>query len=468
MNIIHISAECFPVAKVGGLADVVGALPKYQSTSTTKAQVIMPFYDNAFSKNNSFKSIYESVVNLGTNSYTFSVKVLNEAPLDFDVFFIDIPDLLFKTYIYSAEDTERFLAFQIATLNWILTWGNAPDVIHCHDHHTGLIPFMLQESHKYKALKDIPNVLTIHNAQYQGGFSHENVNLIPEFNFNNVGLLDWNGYINPLAAAIKCAWKVTTVSPSYMEELKEKANGLEGLLREESGKCSGILNGIDWNVWNPETDTNVIANYNTDTIESGRKANKAYLCERFNLDVNKPLFGFIGRLVYEKGSDLFPEVIKKSLENNTHSILLLGSGNKDQEQEFENLKSQYEGSYNAYIGYDEKLSHIVYAGADFLLMPSRVEPCGLNQMYCLRYGTIPIVRSIGGLKDTVTDISQENGFGICHENVEALEISNAIERGITLYNSTQKFNQIRKQIMEIDHSWNASAQAYINLYKQTK
>ncbi len=468
MNIIHISAECFPVAKVGGLADVVGALPKYQSTSTTKAQVIMPFYDNAFSKNNSFKSIYESVVNLGANSYTFSVKVLNEAPLDFDVFFIDIPDLLFKTYIYSAEDTERFLAFQIATLNWILTWGNAPDVIHCHDHHTGLIPFMLQESHKYKALKDIPNVLTIHNAQYQGGFSHENVNLIPEFNFNNVGLLDWNGYINPLAAAIKCAWKVTTVSPSYMEELKEKANGLEGLLREESGKCSGILNGIDWNVWNPETDTNVIANYNTDTIESGRKANKAYLCERFNLDVNKPLFGFIGRLVYEKGSDLFPEVIKKSLENNTHSILLLGSGNKDQEQEFENLKSQYKGSYNAYIGYDEKLSHIVYAGADFLLMPSRVEPCGLNQMYCLRYGTIPIVRSIGGLKDTVTDISQENGFGICHENVEALEISNAIERGITLYNSTQKFNQIRKQIMEIDHSWNASAQAYINLYKQTK
>jgi starch synthase len=468
MNIIHISAECFPVAKVGGLADVVGALPKYQSTSTTKAQVIMPFYDNAFSKNNSFKSIYESVVNLGANSYTFSVKVLNEAPLDFDVFFIDIPDLLFKTYIYSAEDTERFLAFQIATLNWILTWGNAPDVIHCHDHHTGLIPFMLQESHKYKALKYIPNVLTIHNAQYQGGFSHENVNLIPEFNFNNVGLLDWNGYINPLAAAIKCAWKVTTVSPSYMEELKEKANGLEGLLREESGKCSGILNGIDWNVWNPETDTNVIANYNTDTIESGRKANKAYLCERFNLDVNKPLFGFIGRLVYEKGSDLFPEVIKKSLENNTHSILLLGSGNKDQEQEFENLKSQYEGSYNAYIGYDEKLSHIVYAGADFLLMPSRVEPCGLNQMYCLRYGTIPIVRSIGGLKDTVTDISQENGFGICHENVEALEISNAIERGITLYNSTQKFNQIRKQIMEIDHSWNASAQAYINLYKQTK
>jgi starch synthase len=467
MNIIHISAECFPIAKVGGLADVVGALPKYQSNSTTKAQVIMPFYDNTFVKDNSFKSIYESQLQLGTQTLNFNIRVLDKAPLEFDIFFIDVPELLFKNYVYSSEDTERFLAFQIAALDWISTWDSAPDIIHCHDHHTGLIPFMLQESHKYAALKQIPNILTIHNAQYQGGFSHDLVHLIPAFNFDRVGLLDWNGLINPLAAAIKCAWKVTTVSPSYMEELKVKANGLESLLREESGKCSGILNGIDWNVWNPETDSCIIKNYNSTTVAAGRAANKAYLCKRFNLDINKPLFGFIGRLVYEKGSDLFPEVIRESLKQTTHSMLLLGSGNATQEAEFEQLKTEFKGSYNAYIGYDEKLSHIVYAGADFLLMPSRVEPCGLNQLYCLRYGTIPIVRHIGGLKDTVTDISQPNGFGISHDNVEASEIKTAIDRGIALYNDTEKFNTIRKHIMEIDHSWNVSAEKYINLYKST-
>ncbi len=467
MNIIHISAECFPIAKVGGLADVVGALPKYQSNSTTKAQVIMPFYDNAFRKTNSFKSIYKSELYLGDRSFNFEVRILDKAPLDFDIFFIDVPELLFKDYVYSSEDTERFLAFQIATLDWMLTWENAPCIIHCHDHHTGLIPFMLQESHAYASLKNVPNILTIHNAQYQGGFSHELVHLIPDFNFDHVGLLDWNGMVNPLAAAIKCAWKVTTVSPSYMEELKIKANGLEGLLREESSKCSGILNGIDWNVWNPETDPALIKNYTINTIDSGRAANKKYLCDRFNLDFNKPLFGFIGRLVYEKGSDLFPEVIRESLKQTTHSMLLLGSGNAAQEAEFEHLKTEFEGSYNAFIGYDEQLSHIVYGGADFLLMPSRVEPCGLNQLYCLRYGTIPIVRSIGGLKDTVTDLSETNGFGICHENVDALEIKTAIDRGIALYNTTEKFNAIRKQIMEIDHSWNVSAEKYTNLYKST-
>lgn len=467
MNIVHISAECFPIAKVGGLADVVGALPKYQSNSTTKAQVIMPFYDNKFTQANSFDTIYASKLNLGEWEVDFNIRVLDKAPLEFDIFFVDVPELLFKDYVYSSEDTERFLAFQVAALDWLLTWDTIPDILHCHDHHTGLVPFMLQESNKYNLLKQIPTILTIHNAQYQGSFSHDKVQLIPEFNFGNVGLLDWNGMINPLAAAIKCAWKVTTVSPSYMEELKVQANGLEGLLRQESDKCSGILNGIDWKVWNPDTDTNIIANYNVNTLEKGRLANKKYLCERFNLDINKPLFGFIGRLVYEKGSDLFPEVIKQSLKEDTHSILLLGSGHKEQEAAFEALKDEFKGVYNAYIGYDETLSHIVYAGADYLLMPSRVEPCGLNQMYCLRYGTIPIVRSIGGLKDTVTDISEADGFGICHENADASEIVHAISRGIDLYANKEKFNAIRKQIMTIDHSWDVSAKAYANLYKST-
>ncbi|WP_242203262.1 glycogen synthase [Aestuariivivens insulae] len=464
MNIIHISAECYPVAKVGGLADVVGALPKYQNTAETSSQVIMPFYDVKFTKEHNFTPIFESELDLGEEQYQFRILKLSENVLDFDIFFVDVPDLIFKDYVYSFDDTKRFLAFQIAALDWMLTWDSLPDVIHCHDHHTGLTPFMLQESHKYEAFRKIPNILTIHNAQYQGWFSHDNVNLIPPFNFNNVGLLDWGGQINPLAAAIKCAWRVTTVSPSYMEELKTNANGLEHLLAQESTKCIGVLNGIDTKVWNPETDDYIVKNYNEKTIDPGKKANKEHLCDTFGLDSNKPLFAFIGRLVGEKGSDLFPEAFKIALQNPDLSILLLGSGNKDTESQLEALKDTFKGHYNAFIGYDEKLSHIIYAGADFLLMPSRVEPCGLNQMYALRYGTIPIVRSIGGLKDTVTDISEDNGFGICHDHVTVDEITHAIERGDQLYKNQTRFKALRTQIMKIDHSWDASASQYIKLY----
>ncbi|WP_055443146.1 glycogen synthase [Lacinutrix himadriensis] len=465
MNITHISAECYPIAKVGGLADVVGALPKYQNTLGLKSSVIMPLYDNKFTQEHTFSTIYQSEVALGETAYDFSILELENSTLEFDVFFVDIKSLLFKDYVYSFDDTDRFLAFQIATLDWLLTLDTKPNIIHCHDHHTGLVPFMLQESYKYESLNKIPVITTIHNAQYQGGFGYDKLGFIPEFDLKNVGLLDWNNQINPLAAAIKCAWRVTTVSPSYMEELKQEANGLQDLLKAESQKCVGILNGIDAAVWNPEKDEYLISNFSEKNVNLGREKNKKWLCETFRLDPTKPLFAFIGRLVYEKGSDLLPEVFQNILKENNCSILLLGSGNKEVEAELNTLKEAHQGNYNAFIGYDEKLSHIIYGGADFLLMPSRVEPCGLNQMYSLRYGTIPIVRSTGGLKDTVVDIEKENGFGICHKEVTVAEIEHAIQRGITLYKDQEKFKEIRKNIMKIDHSWDASASEYIKLYK---
>ncbi len=465
MKILHISAECYPIAKVGGLADVVGALPKYQNAAGFTAEVMMPFYDNKFTKNNEFYVLFSSKLKLGKQEYQYQIKTLVNNTIGFDLFLVDVPELLFKDYVYSMDDTNRFLAFQIAALNWMLTWDKKPATVHCHDHHTGLIPFMMTQCNDYAALKNIPTVLTIHNAQYQGWFSHEKVNMIPEFNFNNVGLLDWDGSINPLASAIKCAWKVTTVSPSYMEELKKEANGLESLLRHESAKCTGILNGIDWEVWNPETDAYLVENYNLETVQFGREVNKKWLCNLYNLDFKKPLFAFIGRLVGEKGADLFPEVFKKALLSENISLFLLGSGNEIVEEQLNELKKDYIGSYNAFIGYDEKLAHIVYAGADFILMPSRVEPCGLNQMYALRYGAIPVVRSIGGLKDTVIDISEKGGFGICHKEVTVSEITEAIERAVKLFDNKIKYNKIRKKIMGINHSWDTSALAYINLYK---
>ena len=371
MNILHISAECFPIAKVGGLADVVGALPKYQKDLGTTANVVMPFYNNKFTQSNTFEEIHADYIALGHQYYDFKVLKLTSNQLGFDLFCIDIPDLIYKEYVYSNDDTERFLAFQIATLDWILTFEKQPNIIHTHDHHTGLIPFMMSQSFKYKTLKNIPTVLTIHNAQYQGWFSHEKMNLIPPFNIDNVGLLDWDGNINSLATAIKCAWKVTTVSPSYMEELKIKANGLEDLLNHESSKCIGILNGIDWSVWNPKTDEKLVKNYDKSNVISGKSGNKKWLCKEYNLDVKKPLFVFIGRLVGEKGADLFPEIFKEALAENNISILLLGSGHEKTEEALTTIPQE---NFNTFIGYDEKLAHIMYAGADFLLMPSRVEP----------------------------------------------------------------------------------------------
>ena len=463
MNIIHISAECYPVAKVGGLADVVGALPKYQNAQGEHASVIMPFYDLAFTKTNRFKNIGSGSVKLAEEQYKFNVLQLVDMDLGFTLYLIDIPALLFKEYVYSADDSKRFTAFQIAALQWLGTQKQLPDVIHCHDHHTGLVPFMMQYCYDFELFKNTASVLSIHNAQYQGWFSHKHIDWIPAFKAEYTGLLDWDGNINPLACAIKCAWRVNTVSPSYMEELKQHANGLEGLLSHESAKCVGILNGIDTQVWDTVTDSYLVKNYTLATNTSGKKANKKWLCDTYNLDIDQPLFAFIGRLVYEKGSDLFPEAFEQVLHNQNVSILLLGSGDPKTEEELMALREKFKGKYNSYIGYDEKLSHIVYAGADFLLMPSRVEPCGLNQMYSLRYGTIPIVRGIGGLKDTIVDI-EDGGFGLMHDDTTVEQIVSSVKRAATLYKDQVKIKKLRKQIMNIDHSWDRSARVYIQLY----
>ena len=462
MNVLHISAECYPIAKVGGLADVVGSLPKYQQKIGVNSNVVMPYYDTVFSQNNSFKSIYKNSLLLGETIFNFKILKLENSTLGFDLFCVDVRELLFKDYVYSSDDTERFLAFQIATLDWILSLKQKPNLIHTHDHHTGLIPFMMSQSFKYESLKNIPTVISIHNAQYQGWFSHDKSHLIPSFNPENTGLLDWDGAINSLAAGVKCAWSVTTVSPSYMEELKQKANGLESLFNHESTKCLGILNGIDWNVWNPESDPYLHKNYSKTSVISGKRVSKKWLCNEFDLDVSKPLFTFIGRLVHEKGADLFPAVFEKALKENDISILLLGSGDKETEAQLGTLKSLK--NFNAFIGYDEKLSHLIYAGADFLLMPSRVEPCGLNQMYALRYGTIPVVNAIGGLKDTVIDVDNK-GFGICHDGVTVEKIVHAIERANALYLDQKKYRLTSKKLMSIDHSWDLSAQEYVKLYQ---
>lgn len=416
---------------------------------------------------NEFEVVYDSWCNLGQKGY--SVRILREKTnkLGFDLFLVHIPGLMDRENVYGyGDDTERFITYQIAVLDWINQWEHQPDVIHCHDHHTGLVPFMTANCERYKRLSTIPTVLTIHNAQYQGQFGWDKLDYLPAFDLWKSGLLEWRHQINPLAAAIKCAWKVTTVSPSYLDEISYQANGLESLLASERGKSAGILNGIDNEVWDTSKDPMLVKPYNIRTSDSGKKANKADLCAVFNLDPTKPLFTFIGRLVGEKGADLLPEIFHNSLAHShgNINILVLGSGDPVVEARLEQLKNWFPGNYNVYIGYNEKLSHQIYAGADFLLMPSRVEPCGLNQMYALRYGTIPIVRRIGGLKDTVVDIG-DGGFGICHDQTSVGDVGHAIGRAYGLFQDVKRIKEIRKYIMPLDHSWDRAAQQYIDLYQ---
>lgn len=470
MEIIHLSAECYPVAKIGGLGDVVGALPKYQNELGHVAKVVMPAYNSKFLNDNIFETVYEGWVKVGAVDYKATILKEKTNKLGFDIFLVQIEGLFDRDGVYGYhDDTERFLAFQITALDWIAQWEHHPDVIHVHDHHMGLIPFMLSHCFQYRHLNQIPSILTIHNAQYQGQFGWDKLHYLPAFDLINTSKLEWNSAINPLAAAIKCAWRITTVSSSYLAEISHEANGLQDLLAQERGKSIGILNGIDTDVWNPQLDQMIAKTFNARTVDAGKLANKEELCRVFNLDPSKPLFTFIGRLVAEKGADLLPDIFYNTLTQSGGQvcILVLGSGEHEVEEKLKEITSHHKGFYNAYIGYNEKLAHQIYAGADFLLMPSRVEPCGLNQMYAMRYGTIPIVRRIGGLKDTVVDIG-DDGFGICHDQTSIWDVGQAISRAYGLSLDKKRIKQIRKHIMSIDHSWGNSAQKYIDIYQDVK
>jgi starch synthase len=468
MRIFHLSAECYPIAKVGGLADVVGALPKYQNLAGLQAAVVMPFYNRKFVHDNTFDIVFQGTTLLGTRRLYFEILKEQTDKLGFELYLVKIPGLLDRENVYSYPDEkEQFIAFQICFLDWINWSGQTPDLIHCHDHHSGLVPFLMYHSNLYRRLSHIPTVFTIHNGQYHGAFGWEDLNYLPEIDFYKTGLLDWNGGINPLASAVKCCWRFTTVSPSYLHELSVSSNGLEYLFYVERDKGIGIINGIDTDVWNPETDPMVPQHFNATTLTKGKQRNKGILCERFGLSIDRPLIAFIGRLVVEKGSDQLAAAIERSIKEHGDNVnfLILGAGDSETEMSLNLLKETYPQNYNAFIGYDESLAHLVYAGADFLLMPSRVEPCGLNQMYAMRYGTMPIVRSTGGLKDTVIDFADEDGYGIRFEQVTVNDICVSVTRAVQLYKDTPKFQTLRKRMMALDFSWNRSAKEYINLYE---
>jgi starch synthase len=474
MNITHISAECYPAAKAGGLGDVVGALPKYLNKAGDEAMVVMPYYQTDWLKDADTDFIFEGSFPFEAKSISFSVHRVDKKILGFELYLIKIPGRFDRPGVYIDpwsghpywDEMERFFSFQIAALEWLNNRQIQPDVIHCHDHHTGLIPFLMQECFRFDRFKQTPSILTIHNGEYQGKYPIEAYNKLPAFNLENLGVLEWDDQMNCLAAGIKSAWKVTTVSEGYMQELLEFCNGLELLLRQEEEKTVGIVNGIDVDIWNPKTDPLLDKNYTAASLVKGKDKNKHILCQQFSVPADRPLFAFIGRLVREKGADMIPDLITECHKMGIEaSFIVLGTGDPALHDIFKKLVDTHFGYFDSRLEYNEKLAHQIYAGSDFLMMPSRVEPCGLNQFYAMRYGSIPLVRKTGGLADTVIDISEDNGYGIVFEKFNLEEFINSVKRGVDIYNKKEFFERNRKEIMKLDFSWKKSTEKYIKLYK---
>ncbi len=476
MKVLHISAECYPAAKAGGLGDVVGALPKYLNKTGIPTGVIIPKYGTRWIREQHFTPIYQGAVRLHNYSVPFTIEKQVHETLGFPLFVANIPGKFDRPGIYAdpgganySDEVERALCFQQAVLQWIVNSPGKPEILHCHDHHTGLVPFMAQFCPEYQSLARTPTVFTIHNGMYHGAFGWNKLYLMPLFQGAARGMLDWGDAINPLAAAIKCAWRVTTVSPSYLEELKQSSNGMEWLFMHEQHKSQGILNGIDAQVWNPRTDDLILQNLNAQ-VPHYKNDNKYALIHRFNVDPDLPIITFIGRLVREKGADLLPDLFSRVLQSGMRvNILVLGTGERYIMEAFAHMRGRFQGRFDAALEYNEGLAHQLYAGSDFLLMPSRVEPCGLNQMYAMRYGTIPIVRSVGGLRDTVPDIGEPDGSGrgIRFDHFTLEDASMAIYRAAELYfNHYAIFERTREQIMQIDFSWERAAGQYIKMYNE--
>jgi len=465
--VLHLSAECYPLAKVGGLGDVVGALPKYLARAGIRTWVAIPWYNKPSVHAHQFDVVYKGTFLQGTRELQVQVSKEKTDALGFELFLVRIPGLLDRDEVYGyADDGDQFIAFQHGVLQWLCDTGTLPSIIHCHDHHTGLTPFMMYHCEKFAPLKQVPTVATVHNGQYQGWMDWNKATLLPPYESWRWGLLDWDRMINPLAALIKCCTAYTTVSEGYLGELMHAANGLEALFEIERAKGHGIANGIDTEIWNPETDSMLAKNYNITSVKGGKQANKDSLCGTFGLDPSLPLLAFIGRFAGEKGADLLPEIVSNVLDHLDirFSVVILGSGDPGVQQSLEYLARQYPGRLGVYIGYQESLAHLIYAAADFLIMPSRVEPCGLNQLYSMRYGTIPIVRRIGGLSDTVRDIGEEDGYGIQFLHANAGDATYAVQRAGRLYADGQRMQQLREHLMKLDFSWDKSAKRYIQIY----
>ena len=477
LKILFASSEVQPLMKTGGLADVSGALPVALKEMRQDVRIVMPAYRSSIKKAKRTKQ----AATLQLPGIMGEISILSKKlpNSNIEVLFVDYGPAFDRDgnpYLDAEgnpwpDNAERFSLFcrvvcEIAQNRIGLDWQ--PDVVHCNDWQSGLVPALLHLEKSRPA-----TIFTIHNLAYQG--------LFPQQTFTTLGLpeslwspdaLEFHDQLSFIKGGIVFADRITTVSPRYAKEIQtsEFGYGLEGLLTHRKDKLTGIINGVDENDWNPASDPHLESNYGIETI-ADKKANKTFLQRSFSLpeDSSALLLGFIGRLVEQKGIDLIIDSLTQ-LMHLPVQLVLLGSGNKKFETQLQALASKYSEKFSCHIGYDEALSHQIEAGCDVFLMPSRFEPCGLNQLYSLRYGTIPVVNNVGGLADTVTDLNQTQtnlakATGFSMKTTTAESLYQEIVRAINLYQDQDKWLTVVANGMRSDFSWKRSAKTYVNLYK---
>lgn len=467
MKIAMLSMEMVPFSKVGGLADVMGSLPIALS-AFSKISVITPYYGQIT------ENFYSKFSDQKLNTVTFKeleilnhkVKILKTEKNAIEVFLVSNKELFEREGIYLDKEGKpfedevlRYYVFSLAAASLLQDF----DIIHCHDWHTAFTIILA----KLKNLKN--TIFTIHNIAYQGIFEKEKLNFLNEEEKNLLFQYgEYYGKVNLMKAAILLSDFVTTVSPNYANEIQNSSEfgmGLENILKQNSHKILGILNGIDQELWDPKKDKHIYFNYSIENVEEGKKENKRRLLNDLNLKEAGYLFGIVARLDHQKGFDILANAVE-NLEIGKFNLVVLGTGNVEIQNSIKKLSEKYPEFISVNIGFDEALARKIYAASDFFIIPSRFEPCGLSQMISYKYGTIPIATRVGGLKDTIIDIfeNKENGTGILIDKADPNFLYQAMNKAINL--STQNLQNLRKRVMQLDFSWNKSAQKYIELYQK--
>jgi starch synthase len=475
LSVLFVASEVAPFRKTGGLADVVGALPKALEARGIDVRIVMPLYagmpwDDQERLDGSISvPMYWGRARAGVR--------LGRLPgSNVRVYFLEHHRFFDRPYLYGppgdayADNLERFTFLSRGALELCKSLGFTPDVVHAHDWQTALLPAYINTVEWGQPLHGCASVFTIHNLAYQGVFSAGGMFITGLGNEHfNSGEFEHFGALNLMKAAIRHSTMLSTVSPTYCREIQSSAFGfgLDGELARRSGDLWGILNGIDVSEWNPATDQHLPARFDARDL-SGKAVCKAELQSELGLAVEPrtPLFGVVGRLTSQKGFDVLAQCLPRLLDWPLQ-IVLLGTGDPEEEADFVALSQQYGDRFRAVIGFDNALAHRIEAGSDFFIMPSRFEPCGLNQMYSLRYGSVPIVRRTGGLADTVQNYDEATGggTGFCFDDLTPEALGNTVGWALSTYHDRPKhYQQLRQNGMQRDFSWKRAAEAYEALY----
>lgn len=472
-KVLFVASEATPFIKTGGLADVMGALPKALAAKGMDVRLVIPKYSLIKEEWKSrMKPVTTGIVNLAWRQLYYGV---DEIQLDgVTVYFVDNEWYFKRDRLYGFEDdAERFAYFCRAVLTMLPHVGFQPDIIHCNDWHTGLLGVFLKEDFYHDPYyAHIKVIYTIHNLKYQGIYPPtimQDIIGLPKELFDN-GNLECDGCVNYMKSGMVYADSITTVSPTYAQEITYPYFGerLDGYIRDNQDRVHGIINGLDETAYNPSLDSYITQTYTSDNARSGKRINKDALRRELGLRIKRgvPMIAMVSRLVEDKGMDLVIRIMDELVEDDVQ-LVIVGTGDAKYEQAFRDLAQRHPTKVSANILFDEGLAHRVYAASDIFLMPSRYEPCGLSQLIALKYGSIPVVRETGGLKDTVIPFDKHTGIGngFTFLNFNAHELLFTAKRALGYYEDTVLWDQLVKNAMDSDYSWNQSAQAYINLYQ---